>query len=96
MTTTAIPIGVTGEDDIVLDKAHNRAIRRRSRQLLGTLIAPMRLRFALTILLVVTAQAAKALGPTLVALAIDRGLPALTDGRSGPITAIGLAYVVAA
>ncbi len=90
------PTGVMDEDRIVLDKEHNRAIRRRSRQLLGTLLSPLRLRFALTILLVVTAQAAKALGPTLVALAIDRGLPALTAGRWGPIGLVGGAYIVAA
>ncbi len=92
----SIPMGVTDEDEIVMGKEHNRAVRRRSRQLLGILIEPMRLRLGLTILFVVTAQAAKALGPTLVALAIDKGLPALMEGHWGPVTLIGTAYVVAA
>ncbi|UOE43358.1 ABC transporter ATP-binding protein [Agromyces larvae] len=88
--------GVAFEDDIQLERERARFVRRRSLHLLGSLLRPMRWRFALMLLLVASAQGAKALGPLLVASAIDAGLPALISGDPTRILLDGGAYLTAA
>lgn len=93
---TNIPIGVAGEEDSDLDRTRSKAVRRRSLRLLGDLLRPMRAMFALTVTLVVISQAARVAGPALVAIAIDRGIPAGNDGDWTTVVIIGTAYVLTA
>ncbi|WP_277051299.1 ABC transporter ATP-binding protein [Ruania albidiflava] len=90
------PLGVADEENSYLDRTRSREVRRRSRRLLGSLLAPVRKTFALTVVLVVLAQAAKVAGPALIAWAVDRGLPAAMDGDWGPVLGFAIAYVLCA
>ncbi|HLS64140.1 MAG TPA: ABC transporter ATP-binding protein [Ruania sp.] len=92
----AAPRGVADEENSYLDRTRSREVRRRSRRLLGSLLAPVRKTFALTVVLVVLAQAAKVAGPALIAWAVDRGLPAAMDGSWGPAVGFAIAYVISA
>ena len=59
-------------------------IRDRSLRLLGSLLRPLRLRVVLTMLVVVVVStAAQVAGPALIALGIDRGLPAVLEQATG-------------
>ena len=91
--------GTAGEDRVDLSQADSRAVRQRSVRLLRTLLRPVRVRFAITVALVVLSQAAKVAGPLLIAFGIDTALPAL-DARPAPIwlplALTGGGYVVAA
>ncbi|NUP73177.1 MAG: ABC transporter ATP-binding protein [Sinomonas sp.] len=84
------------EDAVVLSREASRAARRRSLRLLGELIRPVRVRFWVTLAMVVVSQATKAAGPAIIALGIDRALPALIRGESGLIWFTGAAYLAAA
>ncbi|MBA0051656.1 ABC transporter ATP-binding protein [Streptomyces sp. AJS327] len=67
-----------------------------TRTLLGSLLRPHRRRVGLAAALLLFQQAAVQAGPLLVALAIDRAVPALRaeDGRDyGPLLAVGLAFL---
>lgn len=75
---------------------HPREVRRRSLALLGSLLRPVARRVWLTALVVVGAQLALVAGPALVALGIDRGLPALRAGDAAPLLAVAGTYAVAA
>jgi ATP-binding cassette, subfamily B, bacterial len=88
--------GVDDEENSQLDRERSRYVRRRSLRLLASLLRPMRGRFALAIVLVVIGQAARVAGPAIVALAIDRGLPAALDADWGPAWLICGGYVAAA
>src|SRR5690625_1942099 len=92
----AAPRGVADEENSYLDRTRSREVRRRSRRLLGGLLAPVRKTFAITVVLVVLAQAAKVAGPALIAWAVDRGLPAAMDGSWGPAIGLAVAYVISA
>src|SRR5699024_3156822 len=92
----AAPRGVADEENSYLDRTRSREVRRRSRRLLGSLLAPVRKTFAITVVLVVLAQAAKVAGPALIAWAVDRGLPAAMDGSWGPAIGLAVAYVISA
>ncbi|MFD0997018.1 ABC transporter ATP-binding protein [Pseudoclavibacter chungangensis] len=72
-----------------------KALRRRSLRLMAELLRPHGLRLALLAALVVTAQAAAAAGPLLLANALDAGLPALLAGDPVPFVTV-LALLVAA
>ncbi|MEU9335181.1 ABC transporter ATP-binding protein [Streptomyces sp. NPDC048290] len=66
-------------------------------RLLRSLLAPMKARVALTVVLLLIGQAAVQAGPLLVAYAIDRAVPALReDGDKGPLIAVGVGYLVCA
>ena len=91
-----VPVGVQDEENSELDRTRSAAVRKRSLRLLGELLRPERTTFILTVVLVVVAQAARVAGPALIALAIDRGLPAAQDGRWLPAGVIGGGYVLAA
>ncbi|WP_405722954.1 ABC transporter ATP-binding protein/permease [Streptomyces sp. NBC_01537] len=64
-----------------------------SRALLGSLLAPHRAAVWLASVLLLVQQAAVQAGPLLVAYAIDRAIPALREGRHGPVVAVGIGYV---
>lgn len=72
-------LGVRGEERDNLTPEESRQIRRRSLHLLGSLLRPERRRVALTALVVVVSTAAQVAGPALIAVAIDRGLPAVLE-----------------
>ncbi|MFJ4943338.1 ABC transporter ATP-binding protein [Streptomyces albidoflavus] len=61
--------------------------------LLRSLLAPMRARVGLVVLLLLLQQAAIQAGPLLVAYAIDQGVPAVREGRWGPLVAVGAGYL---
>jgi ATP-binding cassette subfamily B protein len=93
---SAASFGTANEDNAHLSKSDSRAVRRRSLALLRSLIRPVRLRFWLTIAMVVLSQAARVAGPALIAFGIDRALPALQAGDNGPLVFTGVAYLLAA
>ncbi|MDX3133021.1 ABC transporter ATP-binding protein [Streptomyces europaeiscabiei] len=64
--------------------------------LLRSLLAPMRARVVMASMLLLLQQAAVQAGPLLVAYAIDRAVPALRDGRHGPLIAVGVGYLLCA
>ena len=77
-------------------RIESREIRRRSLRLLGSLLRPLRGRVALAMGLVVVSTALQVVGPTLIALGIDQGLPALmNDDDWMPIGLIVGAYLFA-
>ena len=86
-------LGSTEERDD-LTRSESRDVRRRSTRLLGSLLHPLRLRLALTALVVVVSTAAQVAGPTLIALGIDNGLPAVLDGDATPIVLTVAAYLL--
>lgn len=92
----ATTFGTANEDNAHLSKSDSRAVRRRSLALLRSLIRPVRLRFWLTIAMVVLSQAARVAGPALIAYGIDRALPALQAGDNAPLVLTGVAYLLAA
>lgn len=93
---SATAFGTANEDNAHLSKSDSRAVRRRSLALLRSLIRPVRLRFWLTITMVVLSQAARVAGPALIAFGIDRALPALQAGDNTPLVLTGVAYLLAA
>ncbi|WP_427115586.1 ABC transporter ATP-binding protein [Pseudarthrobacter scleromae] len=93
---SAASFGTANEDNAHLSKSDSRAVRRRSLALLRSLIRPVRLRFWLTIAMVVLSQAARVAGPALIAFGIDRALPALQAGDNAPLVFTGAAYLLAA
>jgi ATP-binding cassette, subfamily B, bacterial len=89
--------GVKGEerhDDLTV--AERRVLRRRSLRLLLSLLAPMRWRLLLTIVVVLVATAVQVLGPAVIAWGIDTGIPALRRGEAAPIVVAVVLYLVAA
>ncbi len=74
--------GVANEDVIDLDRTATRAIRQRSFRLLGTILRPRRAQVIWLTVVVVLAQAARAAGPAIIAVAINTALPALERGDS--------------
>lgn len=93
---THTTFGTANEDNAHLSKSDSKTVRRRSLTLLATLIRPVRLRFWLTIAMVVLSQAARVAGPALIAFGIDHALPALRAGDNVPLVLTGVAYLLAA
>ncbi|GGE82906.1 ABC transporter ATP-binding protein [Mycetocola zhadangensis] len=79
--SSATVTGVEGEERDDFTKQESAQIRRRSLTLLGSLLAPLKLRVVLTMLVVVISTAAQVAGPALIAFGIDRGLPAVLDSN---------------
>lgn len=92
----ARPLGVGDEENINLDRDTSKAVRRRSRQLLLSLLRPERAKFWATVVLVVVAQASRVAGPAIIAMAIDRGVPAAQQEDWTTVGVIGGAYLLAA
>lgn len=97
--STAAPesvAGVRGEerhDD--LTPPERRALRRRSLRLLASLLAPLKRRLVLTVLVVVVSTAVQVIGPAVIAWGIDTGLPALIRGQAIPLVGAVVLYLVA-
>ncbi|WP_432095346.1 ABC transporter ATP-binding protein [Streptomyces sp. bgisy100] len=70
--------------------------RGASRRLLVSLLRPHRSRVRVAAVLLLLQQAAVQAGPLLVAVAIDRAVPALRRDDFGPLALIGAAYVLSA
>nr|WP_218857488.1 ABC transporter ATP-binding protein [Leifsonia soli] len=87
-------MGVEGEERNDLSKEESRQVRRRSLRLLGSLLHPLRVRLALTAVVVVVSTAAQVAGPAIIAFGIDNGLPALLKQDWFPLAAAGAAYLV--
>ena len=69
--------GVTGEERDDFTRAESRAIRQRSTRLLGSALKPLKKKFVITVVIILVATGASVLGPALIAIGIDRALPAL-------------------
>ncbi|MFE0463364.1 ABC transporter ATP-binding protein [Kitasatospora sp. NPDC058965] len=85
MTTVLEPAAVEDEEIPVPPGA--------PRALLRSLLRPHRRRLVVAGLMILLQQAALQSGPLLVALAIDRGIPALRRHDSGPLVAVIAAYL---
>jgi ATP-binding cassette subfamily B protein len=88
--------GTANEDNAHLSRSDSRAVRRRSVALLGSLIRPVRLRFWLTLGMVVLSQATRVAGPAIIAFGIDHALPSLLAGNNMPVVQAGVLYLTAA
>jgi len=86
--------GVEGEERNDFTTAESKQIRARSLRLLASLVRPQRTKLILTMLVVVISTAAQVAGPALIALGIDRGLPALLDEDWFPLGLTVIAYLL--
>ena len=77
--------GVQGEEKIDLTKAEAKRVRERSLRLLFSLIAPVKNRLWGSLVLVVSSQALRVVGPYLIAVAIDQALPQAIKGNWTPL-----------
>ncbi|MFH8379749.1 ABC transporter ATP-binding protein [Kitasatospora sp. NPDC018058] len=66
------------------------------RALLRSLLGPHRARIAAAMVVILVQQAALQSGPLLVAVAMDRGIPALREHDSGPLIAVVAGYLFCA
>ncbi|MCP2265316.1 ABC transporter ATP-binding protein [Promicromonospora thailandica] len=90
------PTDAATDDATLLGKEASRAVRRRSMRLLGDLLRPHTKALAWAALLVVASTLGQVAGPWLVAVAIDRAVPALADGSGTPLALTGAGYLAAA
>lgn len=67
-----------------------------AKALLRSLLAPHRGRIVVAMLAILVQQAVLQSGPLLVAVAMDRGIPALREHDAGPLIAVIAAYLVCA
>ncbi len=89
--------GVQGEERSDFTKREAKRLRQRSLSLLGSLLYPLRKRITWTMSIVVISTLAQVAGPTLLALGIDQGLPAImNNGDWQPAFLIVGAYIVTA
>ncbi|HWU45605.1 MAG TPA: ABC transporter ATP-binding protein [Humibacter sp.] len=86
--------GVEGEERNDFTKAESKQIRSRSLRLLGSLLAPLRGKVVFAMVVIVFSTIAQVLGPTLIAIGIDTGLPALLRQDWWPLAWTGVAYLV--
>jgi ATP-binding cassette, subfamily B, bacterial len=77
--------GVAAEDIDTIDTATGLRLAIRSRRLLGSLLRPQLPRISAAVGMLLADQLALLAGPLLIAVAIDRGIPAALDGRTGPL-----------
>ncbi len=77
--------GVAAEDLDTNDPATGWRLAPRSRRLLSSLLRPQLRRISAAAGLLLADQVALLAGPLLIAVAIDRGIPAALDGRTGPL-----------
>ncbi|RFA19374.1 ABC transporter ATP-binding protein [Subtercola boreus] len=92
--TESTVTGVEGEERNDFTKAESRQIRRRSTQLLGSLLSPERSRLLVGLVVVIVSTAAQVAGPALIAYGIDTGLPQLVDRNWIPLAMAGAIYLV--
>ena len=72
--------GVQNEEKIDLTKEEQKRIRARSMKLLGSIIKPVRHRLWVSLLLVTVSQGLRVALPGVIAIVIDRALPAAVKG----------------
>lgn len=72
--------GTSDEERTDLTKEESKQIRRRSGKLLISLIQPVRKRLGVSFATAIASQGLRVLGPAIIAFAIDRALPAATEG----------------
>jgi ATP-binding cassette subfamily B protein len=88
--------GVEGEERTDYTSEESREIRARSLRLLGLLLRPVRGRVAIALAVVVVSTALQVAGPTLIAIGIDQGLPALMKQKDwAPILLTVGGYLIA-
>ncbi|WP_275003539.1 ABC transporter ATP-binding protein [Promicromonospora iranensis] len=90
------PTDAAADDETSLGKEASRSVRRRSMRLLGDLLRPHKKALAWAAVLVVASTLGQVAGPWLVAVAIDRAVPALQDGSVTPLVLSGAGYLAAA
>jgi ATP-binding cassette subfamily B protein len=88
--------GVQGEERTDLTKAESREIRRRSLRLLSSLVKPIRGRLGVGFVAITVAQALRVAGPTLIAVGIDKALPAAMKNDWTPLWLVAGAYLLSA
>ncbi|MFB3739483.1 MAG: ABC transporter ATP-binding protein [Candidatus Velamenicoccus archaeovorus] len=96
MTTLEQWRGVAAEDAEHVSGRISSLLQRRSRRLLGSLLAPHRTRVWGLIAAILVGHAALMAGPWLVGVAIDRGVPAVRAGHPVTLYLIVGGIVVAA
>jgi ATP-binding cassette subfamily B protein len=85
------PVGPAAPDPFSQDVLP--APRNAQLTLLRSLLHPHRARVWVATVLLLVQQAAVQAGPLLVAYAIDRAIPAVRDGRHGPLIAVACGYL---
>jgi ATP-binding cassette subfamily B protein len=88
--------GVAGEERSDYTNAESKQIRGRSLRLLGSLVRPLRLRIALTMIVIVVSTLAQVAGPALLAYGVNSALPALLKHDWFPLGATVVVYLVTA
>ena len=88
--------GVAAEDIDTIDTATGLRLAIRSRRLLGSLLRPQLPRISAAVGMLLADQVALLAGPLLIAVAIDRGIPAAVGGRTGPLIWCIAGYAVTA
>ncbi|MFJ6618572.1 ABC transporter ATP-binding protein [Kitasatospora sp. NPDC091335] len=81
-----LPAPPADEEDIPVPPGAPRALLR-------SLLGPHRARITVAMVVILVQQAALQSGPLLVAVAMDRGIPALRDDDAGPLVAVVAAYL---
>ncbi|GAA2132295.1 ABC transporter ATP-binding protein [Kitasatospora kazusensis] len=94
MTTTLEPPTDTEEPALPVAEDEDIPVPPgAARTLLGRLLGPHKARIAFAMLVIMVQQAALQTGPLLVAVAMDRGIPALRAHDSGPLVAVIAGYL---
>jgi ATP-binding cassette subfamily B protein len=88
--------GVAAEDVDELPDKITIVLRARSRRLLASLLRPHRRALWFLVVVVLIQNSAAMLGPWLVGVGIDRGIPALVDGDWVPLLVVGGVLLAAA
>ena len=88
--------GTNDEEKTDLTKEESRFVRARSRELLGSLLLPIRSRVIAAIFLVVISTAMRVAGPAIIAFGIDSALPKAMVGDYTPIGLTVFVYLSAA
>jgi ATP-binding cassette subfamily B protein len=86
--------GVAAEDLDTIDTTTGLRLAARSRRLLGSLLRPQLRRVRAALGLIVTNQLALLAGPLLIAVVIDRGIPAALQGRPSALAWCIAGYTV--
>jgi ATP-binding cassette subfamily B protein len=94
--STATVTGTSGEDRSDYSRDESRAIRRRSLQLLGSLVAPLRWQLILAAVVLIVSTALRVAGPALIAYGIDNALPAVINDLNWlPTIGVVTVYLIA-
>lgn len=88
--------GVQGEERTDLTKQESRDIRRRSLRLLYSLVRPIQSRLAIGFTAITISQALQVAGPTLIAIGIDKALPAAMKNNWSLLWIVAAAYLLSA